>query len=108
MPTHKPFQESIKGIILASEIEIGDLVVLDPEFKKYHYKKGTAPLFQWSIGWHGHITKGTISDSNTAIVLDIRLYIVEGNIKLKSYKLLVDDGIEGWFCEDLGSLIKKN
>lgn len=108
MPTRKPFPEFIERILMDSEIKIGDLVALDPEFKKYNYKKGTAPLFQWSIGWHGHITKGTITDSNTAVVLDIRLYIVEDNIKLRSYKLLVDNGIEGWFCEDFGSLIKKN
>ena len=108
MSTCKPFSEFIERILMANKIKIGDLVVLDPEFKKYHYKKGTAPLFQWSIGWHGHITKGLITDVNTAVVLDVRLYIVQGNIKLKSYKLLVDDGIEGWFCEEFGSLIKKN
>jgi len=108
MSTYKSFQDFVEGIRLSSKIVIGDLVSLDPEYKRYHYRRGEAPLFQWSIGFHGHITNGIIKSSDTAVVIDIRLYMVDGNVELRSYKLLVDNGMKGWFCEASTSLKKQN
>jgi hypothetical protein len=108
VPKRKSFQDTIEEYKLIEQIGIGDLVSLDPEYKKYHYPSGSAPLYRWSIGLNGHITKGTFSWESTAVVLDIRFYVVEHRVKLRSYKLMVDNGAIGWFCAGGEHLIKQN
>jgi len=93
---------------LIEDIHVGDLVSLDLQYKKYHYPRGSAPLYQWSIGLSGHVTRGIFKSNSTAVVLDIRVYLVEDRVKLRSYKLLVDDGTVGWFCSGGEHLKKQN
>ena len=108
MSKRKSFQDFVEKIKLAESIKIGDLVSLNPEYKRYHYPIGQAPLYQWSIGLSGHVTNGTLDYRSTAIVLEVRIYKIEERVKLRTYKLLVDTGIEGWFCDGGTHLEKQN
>ena len=108
MPKWKSFQDTVEGIKSLENINVGDLVSLDPEYKKYHYPRGSAPLYQWSIGLNGHVTKGTFTQTCTAVVIDIGIYEIEYKVKLRTYKLMVDNGIIGWFCGGSEYLRKQN
>jgi len=86
-------------------LTIGDLVTLSSKFKKSRYKLGEAPVYQWLIGTDGYIVTGRLCSSQTAIIVRSQCGH-ESDIDDKKFKLLLDSGDEGWFCESNHWLVK--
>tara|TARA_R110002012_G_scaffold317902_1_gene535187 strand:+ start:1338 stop:1628 length:291 start_codon:yes stop_codon:yes gene_type:complete len=84
---------------------IGDLVTLSSNFKKSRYKAGSAPIYQWMIGGLGYIRIGELCNNQTAIILKSK-DCAEYNADKKMFKLIIDSGLSGWFCEGADWLIK--
>jgi hypothetical protein len=86
-------------------LAIGDLVTLSSKFKKSRYKLGEAPLYQWLVGTHGYIVTGRLGIDQTAIIIRSQVGH-SADIDEKKFKLLLDSGDKGWFCESNHWLVK--